>query len=417
MSKPESRFLNYIFIGVFIALILPYIQSTLNIVKLDPLGGAYQKTEDADFTVAGWFSGEYQEQYEKFFNENFGFRNFFVRLDNQIAYNLFNKAKANEVIIGKEGYLYEMNYLLAYAGKDFIGEDSIRANMQRLKFVQDYLQKENKTVLLVFAPGKGSFYPEYIPDEYLIDKGPRNYDYCLKACQDIGINLIDFNGYFVLQKEKSKYLLYPKYGIHWSHYGMCTALDSIVHWLEKTRKVNLVNPTWNEVKIEEPSNIDSDIAMGMNLLWKPAADKMAYPELIFKDEKEAVKPSAIVIGDSFYWDMFNITPRIFNENNHFWYYNKEVFPQKDNKHKMVDDINLRQELNEHDIFILMCTEANYSRIGWRFIENTYNLLKNGIEPGIPDFKAKIDKTIKYIRSDEKWMEVIRHKAKKEKCQR
>ncbi len=36
----------------------------------------------------------------------------------------------------------------------------------------------------------------------------------------MGINHIDFNSYFVQNKGKSKYPLYPQYGIHWSYCGM-----------------------------------------------------------------------------------------------------------------------------------------------------------------------------------------------------
>lgn len=413
MNKPEMRFLNILFAGVCFILLLPVIQSTFNIFKLEPLSGAYQKSEPAEFSVSDWFSGDFQSKHEKFLEENFGFRNFFIRLNNQLAYNLFGKAKANGVIIGKSGYLYELNYILAYSGKDFIGQDSIRHNLEKLKFIQDYLQNQNKTLLLVLTPGKASFYPEYIPDSYLQENGPRNYDYYSSLSKEIGVNTIDFNGYFVSQKEKSEYPLYPKHGIHWSHYGMCLALDSLVNWLEKARNVDLVNPYWDKINIQTSNNVDSDIAVGMNLLVRPKSEEMAYPELRFKDEDKAVRPSAIVIGDSFYWEMLNLTPRVFNDNHHFWYYNREVHPQKDGKKVNVEDLNIKKELDEHDIIIIMCTEANLSRLGWGFIDKAYKVLKYGREPEIKDFDKKVQETMKYIRSDAKWFESIRQKAKKE----
>jgi hypothetical protein len=44
--------------------------------------------------LAGWINGDYQREKEKYFNDQFGFRNDFVRLHNQIGYSLFKKMNA-----------------------------------------------------------------------------------------------------------------------------------------------------------------------------------------------------------------------------------------------------------------------------------------------------------------------------------
>lgn len=411
MNWLRNKSITILFYGIFILLLIPWIQSVLNIAYEKPLSGAIKEPVETEFTFTGWFSGEFQSKHEEYINESFGFRNFFVRLNNQLAFNLFNKAKANGVIVGKDNYLYELNYLLAYSGKDFIGEDSIRQNIERLKFIQEELGKRNKTVLLVLAPGKASFYPEFIPDEYLQTDSPTNYKIYAKLSNDFGINTIDFNSYFISQKESSEYPLYPKGGIHWSHYGMCMALDSIVHRLEKLRNENLTEIYWDNVRMDLPNEVDNDIANGMNLLFTPCKDSMAYPEIIIKEEDVAVRPSAVVIGDSFYWDMYNLTPRVFNENHHFWYYNKEGFPPEAGSPVNVDNLNFQQELEQHDIFMILCTEANLSRLGWGFIDRAYEALKDGSANEVPDFAKKVEETKNYIRSDKKWMEVIVQKAK------
>lgn len=410
MNCNRKKAVTVLFIVISILLVLPAVQSIFKVVKVPPLNGAVREPVEADFSVKSWFSGDFQSKHEEYMNESFGFRNFFVRLNNQLAFNLFKKAKANGVIIGKDNYLYELNYLLAYKGKDFLGQDSIKHKMERLKFIQDELAKKNKTLLVVFAPGKASFYPEYIPAEYQQTGDPTNYQYFSKYSTELGINAIDFNSYFISQKDKSKYPLYPRGGIHWSHYGMCLALDSIVHRLEKLRNVNLTEIHWDKVNLDLPGNIDNDIALGMNVLFTPRTDSMAYPEIIIKEEDVAVRPSAVVIGDSFYWDMFNLTPRVFNENHHFWYYNREVFPNQSGTPLKVENLNLLDEINQHDVFIIMSTEANLSRLGWGFIDNAYSMLKYGSATEIPDFEKKVEETKKYIRASKEWMNEIIKKA-------
>lgn len=393
-------------------LIIPVFQNVFNFVDIAPLKGSFEKAEKKDISLSGWFSDDYQLNQEKYINQNFGFRNLFVKLNNQVAFNLFNLAKANQVIVGKDNYLYEKNYLLAYSGADFIGADSVLHRMQRLKYIQDELQKRNKTLLVVFAAGKASFYPEYIPTEYANKNKPTNYEHHIKACKDLNINFIDFNDYFVKNKETSKYPLYPQYGIHWSYYGMCLALDSIVHRIEILRGINMPEIYWDSVKMDLPREGDYDIADGMNLLFKLKRDKMAYPIIQFRGEEGATKPSAVVIGDSFYWQMFNFTPREFSDN-HFWYYYREVYPNSTDKAVYVDDLNFENEMNDHDVFIVMGTEANLSKFGWGFIDDAYKLYKYGENQNPEAFRAKVEEVRKYIKNDKKWMEVIIEKAHKQ----
>ena len=109
-------------IGIFCVLFIPLIQNTFNVFKTTyPLEGDVRLPSDVEFKKENWFSGEFQSQKEEYLNSMFGFRSLFVRLNNQIAYSIFNKAKAKGVIIGKENYMYEINYINGYTGLDYIG--------------------------------------------------------------------------------------------------------------------------------------------------------------------------------------------------------------------------------------------------------------------------------------------------------
>ena len=198
-------------------LFLPLIQTKLNIFELSPLKGDVRYPAQAQFSISDWFSSKYQEEKETYLNSMFGFRSTCVRVNNQIAYSFFKKANANGVIIGKDNYLYEESYLNSYNGSDFLGQDSINHTLNRLKYLTDTLKKLNKQLIVVFAAGKASFYPEYIPDSYLKSNVDNtNYKALSIGAKNIGLNVIDFNAWFVKNKSISKYPLYPKHGIHWS---------------------------------------------------------------------------------------------------------------------------------------------------------------------------------------------------------
>jgi hypothetical protein len=414
---------------IFLILIIPFIQVTFNIIKLTDLKGAISKPEKVNISVRDWFSGDYQKKEEKYLNESFGFRSLFIRINNQLAFSLFHKAIANGVIIGKKNYLFEENYIKAYYGTDFIGVDSITHRMSRLKFIQDTLSRLNKNLILVFAAGKGSFYPEYFPEQYKTTKGVTNYETHVGLAKKMGLNYIDFNEYFLENKEKSKNPLYPQYGIHWSNYGMCFVADSMIRYIEKLRGIDMPNLYWDEIKFSNrPKEDDYDIANGMNLMFKLRSFKMAYPVIHFQSDSGKTRPSVLVISDSFYWGMFNFGISNVFSNSHFWFYNKQIYPDSFNSPLETSQVNLKEEIARYDVIIILGTEATLPGFGWGFIENTYNFFKGlktysgQCEQRNPEYVINDETTIEVkihrkvielrncLKTDKKWMEQIEKKA-------
>ncbi len=409
MENKVIRIKGILLLIVLALLVLPFFQSKFNIVQLEPLKGAITEPEKRYINSKDWFSGTYQEQEEKYLNETFGFRSLFIKINNQIAFSLFNKAKANGVIVGKENYLYEENYIKTYYGDDFIGVDSITHRMQRLKFIQDTLAKLHKDIILVIAAGKGTFYPEFIPEKFRIRKNATNYEWHVKLTKDLNIKYIDFNKYFLEHKHTSKYPLYPQYGIHWSYYGMCIAADSIVRYIEKLRNIDLPNFYWNDIDLDDPRETDYDVADGMNIFFRLKTFKMAYPRLKFDSDTGKSKISVLVIADSFYWGMFGrgIITRSFSSN-HFWFYNKQVHGTDISTQLETNQLNLKDEISKHDIIIIMATDANLHGLGWGFIEKTYNLYKGILNKS--ELQDKVNSIRNYIKADKKWLEQIEKKA-------
>ena len=133
-------------------MLLPLIQKVALKIKEKPLSGDIKITKNVNWSLQDWFSGEYSVDKGKFFNDNFGFHSFFVRLKNQLYYSAFKEIFAKDIVEGKDGFLYEIKYLQAHAGLDFVGKEEIEKRLEKVKFIQDTLSKRGIKFVLLFAP-------------------------------------------------------------------------------------------------------------------------------------------------------------------------------------------------------------------------------------------------------------------------
>src|SRR5437016_3436145 len=76
---------------IFIILILPMAEHKLQFIESGKLKGGFKAACDSEFSIQSWLDGTYQQQKEKFVNDQTGFRADMIRLYNQIDFSFFDK--------------------------------------------------------------------------------------------------------------------------------------------------------------------------------------------------------------------------------------------------------------------------------------------------------------------------------------
>lgn len=406
------RLKHILFVVTIAALLLPGLQKAFHLISENSLSGDFILAEEPVFSVFSWLDGSFQPQFNNYLEQHIGFRSSLVRLDNQIDFSLYRKANAEGVVIGKEDFLFEYDYIRAFTGNDFVGEQYISEKMNRLKFLQKYLKNSlDIDLILVFEPGKASFYPEYIPDRYLSKEDPKtNYTAYLQTAQNLSLDYIDLNSYFQKLKDTSLYPLFPKYGTHWSIYGMSFAADTLLKAIEKIRNVDLRKVTFDSVFVsQQPLKTDDDVEKPMNLLFSLPPVEMAYPVFEFEMDSVANKPMVLAVADSYYWNIFNtrIPENVF-ANEAFWYFNAKVYPEFYAQALYVRDLNLQQEIEKQDIIFLMVTERFLYKIDWGFVDDVYKLYTP------PELQLPVYDELTRILKDEVWFAGMIQTAKERK---
>lgn len=413
---------NILFALLMLMIGLPIFQRTVPVFQVAPLKGAYTIPQKPTASLKSVWEGKFQEDYNNYFEHTIGFRPWLVRINNQLSFSLFDTATAKGVIIGKESYLYEYNYIKAYKGWDYLGKETIDSITREAVALNKKLAEAGKLLLFVFEPGKATFFPEFIPDKYMSKPSGENTNYAelTRTFAREGLQLMDVNGWFVKMKDTVSYPLYSQTGIHWSAYGVALSLDSLIRRIEAHLHIDMIEFGWKG--FDEPDTLrspDNDIADGMNLLWNPPHYRMAYPRLYFGPGAGKTKPNVITVADSYYWNIFGTgyASRLFEEHS-FWYYNEQVFSNQWPDDRKPADLDLGSMLSKADVVIVMATEANLYRFPYGFVHDALTALQgrslnSNIHQSADANEVRekgIAEVIAYIESDAAWKQQIQDKA-------
>jgi len=261
-------------------------------------------------------------------------------------------------------------------GGTFLHTSRTRPSHMTKDAVPQHLKEKYGTdLVLVLEPGKASVYPDDIPARYKHKPGTTNYEYIRGRAKDLGINLIDFNAWFMAMKDTASWPLFPKQGTHWSEYAMWYAADSLLHYIRDIRDITLGAVVRDSMVISSRlQSTDYDAGQTLNLLCSLPHSPMPYPVYHFNTEGITHKPNVLAIADSYYWNIFNtrIPEKLFN-NQAFWYFYKKVYPDSYHGDKLVKDLDLRAEVEKQDVIFFMSTERFLYKFDRGFVDDLWEI--------------------------------------------
>lgn len=412
----KINFNKILFIITILLFGLIFVQSIWHPIELKPLDGATYKTEFPKLTFESYKDNSFQNNLNKYSQENFAFREWALRFYNQYLWSFYHKTNAYIVIEGKEGYLYEKEFVrdhyqsLMYNHTD---DTTVMINMfeteaLRLWKVQELLKEYDIHIFVNLLPGKDVIYPEYLPEGVYNDKpdGVHAYDYYKPKFDELGINYIDNVTHFQNIKDKVDYPLFPKTGTHWTNIAATYAFDSIIKYMETLGDRNLLNVQIGEKYIDKNRHPDDDLEQLLNLVSPIKPNTNYYADVTVIPDSTAVRPNLITIGDSYFWTItYNIPlDEIFDEYP-YWYYNSTIYFDKRNH--STKDIDFCQELMSADYIMLnYCTVQLYD-LASKFLPKALVCLCYDEK----ERHDKVEQLINNMRNDQNWYNSLSEKAK------
>ena len=380
---------------------LTFVQEKWHPFQLKPLGGVTYETERPELTLKSFASGKYQSDAEQYSRENFGFREWAIRLYNQTTFSLFDQTTNRFVVPGKDGNtFFEESYVISYTGETYLGEEKIKDNSRQLKLIQDMLRTKGTTMLPVFVLGKASYYPELIPDKYIAKRHEtNNYQEYLKTFAEQGVEMLNFNKYFCERKGTEAHPIYCNLSAHWTVYAASIAIDSLVRYMEDKTQQTQAHFQINSFDTTYLMNQDDDLYHMMNLMFPMKHNTIYQPQFSFT---EGYKPKVLAISDSYWWTVYAwdvALPQNLFADGGFWFYNKTIYPER-SPIQDTEAINYKQEIENQDFVLLVCTEATNHLWPYGFTERYLSDYDNVYRYKLPEQYDAADSIYTTYRNEE-----------------
>ena len=226
-----------------------------------------------------------------------------ARLDNIMRIRLLHETEINQVVIGKDGWLYidDANSMDDHRGFDPYTDDELAALAGVINSRYQWLASRNIRMLLVVAPNKESIYPEHLPDTiYSVDNTTRLDQFMQYMKLHSDVDIIDLRP--ALLKAKADGQLFYATDSHWNYLGAFIAYTEVMKKLSAYFPyLNLKTPTLADYNIRTISGYTGDLEQ---LLFMDGLFPDQVVQMTPKDPSEANRwnkiQSAVIYHDSFY---------------------------------------------------------------------------------------------------------------------
>ena len=210
-----KRGIKLFFIIIFLIFLLgPYVQKRRHFMPDYALTENRLKTsrpKELRLLLAN--GGVYARKYEEYYNDNYGLRDLFIRLKNQLDFSVFRQS--GKVVVGREGWLFYKSVVEELISIEKAPPHSLITLYSRLERLNRHLLDRGITLVMLPCPMKNTIYPEMLPSNAarrLHPTGFERYREFLKQHPEI----ICLDPHDLLVRIKGSFNVYHQTDFHWT---------------------------------------------------------------------------------------------------------------------------------------------------------------------------------------------------------
>ena len=254
------------------------------------------------------------EQSDDAFNSRLAFRKYFAALDSNMKYYLTGDFASNQVLLGKEDWLFykttsDGDPIADYVGEEQYSEEKMEKTAQNMKRFQRMLQRKGIELVIFIAPNKEEIYQQYLPDSIQkVNKKNRTdrlVEY-LRETTEIPIVYPKEELYKAAQTE----VLYYKNDTHWNQKGAFVGTQVLLEQVYGKEKKSVSEQDFQTVTLDRADPNYNDLSRMVGMDWK-FYDTETY-EIVSSGE-EKIEEKVLLIGDSFGVSLVPCLREVFQE--------------------------------------------------------------------------------------------------------
>ncbi|MEM5787300.1 MAG: hypothetical protein AAGU11_08280 [Syntrophobacteraceae bacterium] len=241
LGSSESKFFLRLTLVVFIACLwMPILQMGFNFFP--EVESTEKRTLSSRPELVSLSMGELKKfipDYEKFFNERFGFRNSLVRWNNFIRTKILRvQQPIPDIVIGKDGWMFFNSTKDGINMKDYCGlvpYSPVQLSEIRSSIEKDHALFKKKGILyvIVVSPSKHSIYPEHLPESIVRVSDRTRLDQVAEhLAGNPEVHFLDLRA--PLLEAKRSFPVYYKTDTHWNRFGSFIGYREIMKHLSRT---------------------------------------------------------------------------------------------------------------------------------------------------------------------------------------
>ncbi len=222
----KRKLLCIAFVCVFFLL---SVTLSLGILAAGPSqAGANERLSQAPelFDKEGGFNKAYLSDAASWLNDHFFLRQELISLNNALTGNLLGTSGTEDVILGKDGWLYYGSTLDDFTGRNGMTQRQLYSAAHNLALMASYCRENGRQFAFMIAPNKNSLYPQFMPD-YGVQAQVHDAHRLQQLLQQLQVPYIDL--FAVLEQGKKDALspLYFAHDSHWNELGAALAADAV----------------------------------------------------------------------------------------------------------------------------------------------------------------------------------------------
>ena len=239
----------------------------LNINPQTELIGVTLKNNKPEVKLKEILLGNYQNNYDRWFSDEFPFRSYMIKIYDQIMY--IGGGEVNKVYRGRKGDLHGTfwldNYLI-----DEMDDETLKEYFSNINYINEQLMLRGKNFVYIITPNKAEIHNNTLPFKYRLIKNKvkletsKNKKKLSDFLNKKNILNIDLT-FLIKEKEKNGEKMFPKTGIHWNQLGAAYGLIEILKKMQLSginiqqvvisNRTDSTKPTFNETEYKEILNV------------------------------------------------------------------------------------------------------------------------------------------------------------------